>query len=514
MLLSMITCAALASFAPLQGDLSVFDADVREVSGEPWFEDVTVLFRSTDYFLGVAAGSTLEASGCGSVICSGPVYLDEYRLVHLRNSGLPDRLAPSVVFLRGDVAVVRGMFDPLAGRAGDVFFEQPLRPFLTRDAGPVSYPGPTDGYVDDMVAAVSEDSIRATIQHLEDYGTRLCVLPEYDQAAQWVESWFDLHWIPSEFQTFAFSGDSMSNVVAEIPGKVHPDQIYIICGHLDSIVWPYEGSAPGADDNGSGSAAVLEAARVMCQYDFEYTVRFICFGAEEVGLVGSQIYADSALASGDDILGVINLDMILYAPDGADSLWIPYDDQSQELAETVLATMNEYAPQLDVVIQYDPSATYSDHSSFWQDGYPAVLGIEYDVDYNPYYHQETDLLANYEEYWPFGTDCVRASVAALATLAVPIGPSGTGGGSPWTGDALLRLSPNPVMGSVTASFAAPSSTEAALTVMDLSGRVVLTSSVMAGEPSVLDLSGLPSGVYAVRWTAGDLSGASRLVLVD
>jgi hypothetical protein len=366
--------------------------------------------------------------------------------------------------------------------------------------------------VEDIVAAVSQDSLLATIQHLEDYGTRLCILPQYDEAADWVDTWFGLHWIPSYQQHFTFYGDDMANVIAEIEGQTAPDSIYIICGHLDSITWPIEETAPGADDNASGSAAVIEAARVMAPYSFKYTVRFICFGAEEVGLVGSQIYADSVAAAGDVILGVINIDMMLYAPPGADSLWIPYDDQSQALAEAVQAAMNAHAPQLEVVIEYDPSATYSDHSSFWSVGYPALLGIEYAVDDNPFYHSETDLLANYAQYWPFGTDCARGAIAALSSLAQPLGPSGVGGSV--AGDfRIAGITPNPASSSAVVELAGFEQ-GTRLDVLDLQGRV-RASTTPDEEQAGLALDALPAGVYLVRAVSpSGLSDSARLVLLD
>ncbi len=497
----------------LPADLVLIEQDVRTVSGEGWFEALDIVFRDRDYFVALSTdpGSIRAAS---TTLLEGPFRLEDVALVHLSGSGgaMELGLIGEPLLVRGDIAIVNRPEDasPFAGLPG-IRLISPLRVIRTSAFSSIMPTGGQDGMIDEMVSAVSEDSIMAVIQHLEDYGTRLCIEDEYDQAAAWVDQWFGLHWIPCEQQWFTFYSNQTSNVIAEIPGAISPDSIYIICGHLDSITWPIEDTAPGADDNASGSATVIEAARVMAPYQFRYTVRFICFSAEEVGLFGSEFYAQSASAAGDEILGVINLDMILFAPAGYDSLWIPYDSQSQALAEAVAQAMDTYVPALDVVTEYDPSATYSDHSSFWNYGYPAVLGIEYAVDDNPYYHTTTDLLANYTGYWPFGTDCVRASVAALATLAQPVGPSGIPDAAR---EFLLSISPNPASGSAVLTLCGTPAGPIPCRVFGVDGRTAAEFSLDGAAPFDLDVSGLPSGVYMVRWERAGISGASRMVVID
>jgi hypothetical protein len=507
MLLSMMAVLAAASSLAPGGDLMLFEADIRTVSAEPWMSEVAVVFQSVEYFIGVTDDPQVKGLDGVSQIAAGPVDLDAYRLVHLRpGQELPAELPGTPVFERGTIALVR-LFEPTCDPVmiEGVFFVQPLRVQVDRgETPPVPAPGATDGYVEDIVASVSEANLAATIQHFQDYGTRFCLSPEYDQATAWVDEWFTQHWLPAEQQFFYFYGDSMNNVVAEITGQLDPDRIYIICGHLDSIVWPIA-PAPGADDNGSGSAAVLEAARVLGPYNFNYTIRFVLFGAEEVGLVGSEVYASQAYGAGENIQGVVNLDMILYAPPGRDTLWIPYDDNSQALAEYARGVMLQYVPELGTEITYDPSATYSDHASFWQFGYPAILGIEHDVDFNPYYHQSTDLLENYLPFFPFGTNCTRGAIAVIASLAEPIGPSSSGGGG--TPPPALRIWPNPCAGILTIDLSSP--TGSPVSVYDLSGREMATSATTPGQSLELDLTGLPGGLYTVVCGTGSARASSR-----
>ncbi len=499
--------------AAATGDLCLFEIDPLLADEYCVPEDVTVLFRARDYLIVVTEGE--EAIGSATVLLEGPVDIERLVMVHLSSELGAVWLGEigDVLLLRDDEALVLcpGERPPFFVRPG-IRMVHPLRPYVRSAAASRVEQREFDGMVEDIVAAVSEDSLMATIQHLEDYGTRLCVLPQYDQAASWVDQWFGLHWIPCDQQWFTFYGDDMSNVIAEITGLEEPDSIYIICGHLDSITWPLSDSAPGADDNASGSATVLEAARVMAPYNFRYTVRFICFGAEEVGLIGSEFYAQSAYSAGEAVKGVINLDMILYSPPGFDSLWIPYDAQSEGLAQAVVSAMGTYVPELEVVSVYDPSATYSDHSSFWQYGYPAVLGIEYAVDDNPFYHSPTDLLENYSSYWPFGTLCAKGAIAALASLAMPLGPSGAPGGGVAGPSCTLAVWPNPAVSSAQASISGVRGNYS-VSICDITGRIVGISESIGGLPALLQLENLPSGVYVVSAEAEGSTISSRLAIL-
>ena len=174
--------------------------------------------------------------------------------------------------------------------------------------------------------------------------------------------------------------------------------------------------APGADDNASGVAAVLEAARILAPYDLDFTVRFIAFSAEEWGLYGSRAYAAGIQGSGQRIRGVINLDMIAYADAMPEDLQIIVNPQSSWLAIVFLAG-SSYGP-VDATLTVNASFVYSDHSPFWDRGLPALLAIEDNPLTNPYYHQTTDTRDKLQP--EFFTAAARASLGVLAELAQPI----------------------------------------------------------------------------------------------
>ncbi len=517
-MLSLLLLTVLA--LPVQAsDLLLVERDIRDLEGDTLLDDLDVLHISVDWMLALGTPDLAERVDV-SVILEGPVDLETLRMAFVRNEegAAAAEALGEVLLQREDVVLLRiadGTVPPAA--VPGIHMIRPLRVHEPRALEPFRPAGiDSDPVIADLVAAVDQDTVLAVIQHLEDYGTRLCVAPEFDEACAWVETRFESWGLEAEIQPFSFNyyGTTYesANVIAELPGSVEPDAIVIICGHLDSISWdnPYV-TAPGADDNASGCAAVLEGARLFSQMDFHHTVRFICFGAEELGLIGSDYYATLAAAAGDSIIAVVNLDMLLYAPDSLRTLWVPYNTASTYLAFDLLDAAGTYVPELDVEVEYAPGATYSDHASFWQQGYPAVLGIEVGVDQNPHYHSPTDLLANYMEYFPFGTECVRTALAVAAVYAQPVGTGigeGAAGGIP-----ALEVSPVPASGSMTVRLPG-ASTGGSIRVLDLAGRVRLSARLVpGGEEALLDVSGLPSGTYLVEAVAGSRRATRAAVVL-
>jgi hypothetical protein len=289
----------------------------------------------------------------------------------------------------------------------------------------------------------------------------------------------------------------------------------MICGHLDSTSPNTQYDAPGADDNGSGSAAVVEAARIMSQYDFEYSVIYALWGGEEQGLHGSEHYADSAAAAGMEIHGVVNLDMIFYGPPPDDQAELHYNTASTGLGLAFDAISDTYVPSLEKTVA-NPPVSASDHSSFWNAGYPAMLSIEKEVWNNPYYHQTSDLMDNYLEYFPFGTDMARAAIATVAYLATPVNTSieENHSGVPEGGFG-LAVNANPVRGAASLTVSLPGPGTVALGVFDLTGRQVLSSGEeLSGGLSQVSLATetLPPGMYLVRAESMGNTVTARMII--
>jgi Zn-dependent M28 family amino/carboxypeptidase len=163
----------------------------------------------------------------------------------------------------------------------------------------------------------------------------------------------------------------------------------------------------------------MEAARIFANQSFDFTVKFICFSAEEWGLYGSEDYALEARQRGEDIIAVINLDMIAYTDSIPEDLDIISNQTSEWLADRFISSTIAYTT-LDISKTVNPTFVWSDHSPFWDSGYSAILGIE-DISIplpNPYYHTTNDTIDTLN--LDFTTEAVKASLATAADLAQPV----------------------------------------------------------------------------------------------
>jgi hypothetical protein len=478
-------------------------------------DSYVIVYRAEDHV--VAFGTESEKA---TILDTGSSDLSNYALVTVRNENgiLQATELGKVVYRNGRTIIVR-LDRPLTGDflRTDVFMVQPLR--ADRSPGtpiPIPMGSGYDNAVSDIVAAVSQDSLISITTNYQNYLTRYSSADGYDTACEWSNTRFLSYGLESEVKHFTM-GYNCQNVIATQTGTVHPDQYWIICAHLDSTSPQSSSNAPGADDNASGSAGVMEAARIMSQYDFEYTVRYCLWGGEEQGLVGSAHYADSAAAAGDQILGVVNLDMIFYGPSPDDQAELHYNTASQGLGLAFDAISDTYVPALVKVVAGSPTSA-SDHASFWSAGYAAMLSIEKEVWNYPYYHQTSDVIANYIQYFPFGTNMAKAAIATVAYLAVPIE---TGIEESSSHDIInplsMNLSANPVTTSACAVITMPSSGTARLSLFDLSGRTVrsILETLPAGLNSIdIDLQNLSPGMYLVRLEFNEESTSTRMVITE
>ncbi len=235
------------------------------------------------------------------------------------------------------------------------------------------------------------------------------------------------------YHNFTLAGYSLRNVVGEKRGLVHPEGIFLLIAHLDSraAAWPHD-PAPGADDNASGSAALMVAAELLADLDLAYTVRIVFFTGEEQGSWGSYYYARDVANAGEEILGVLNLDMIAwdlkYGPDIDLHSHAPgLEDDSDALADLFAAVVDTYA--LDLTPQVvENGARFSDHARFWDRGYAAIMAMEdyYNAsevpaeprDWNPNYHTAGDRLGTLN--LTYFREYARASLATFVHLAGPM----------------------------------------------------------------------------------------------
>lgn len=275
-----------------------------------------------------------------------------------------------------------------------------------------------------MVDQVQWEGVRDKIKWLVNFGTRFSLADNHGTVAESIASAFEAYGLQTKMHQFSYYGTPMWNIEATQIGTRYPDSYVIICGHYDSTSEIPRRLAPGADDNGTGTATVLTAAEILSKYSFEYSIRYVCFDAEELMLVGSRIYTNLARRSGVDIVGVLNFDMLGYWIPGVEKdLEIETNHASQWLANAVLNAAELYTDTPYELHVYD-DAWWGDHYSFWRSGYAAINHEEswdwYDPDFNPYYHSTSDRLEHVDPGFTVGN--IKIGIASLATLAGYVPP--------------------------------------------------------------------------------------------
>ncbi len=303
-------------------------------------------------------------------------------------------------------------------------------PYIFRDVVPIELLNRSDDHndlIEKVVAKVSKDSIRSYVKHMQEMKTRKA-RSNHDIVPPWLEAKCKELGADSVYRQKVSNGSYGDNVVAVLFGKDKSMSEYCLMGgHSDAVV--SGAPAAGADDNASGTAATLEALRVFSQCSCDKTIQFIAFNAEEVGLVGSRVFAQTARKNNEKIIGgCINCDMIGYTKT-TPTIFVHYRTSvsgNEELARLFAKSAHKYVPKLNVELLTSSDVQgASDQASFWRSGYPSFLAIEakgFNSSQFPLcknYHRKGDLLDD-----PGGlndselmTNTTRAAVATLADLA-------------------------------------------------------------------------------------------------
>jgi hypothetical protein len=285
---------------------------------------------------------------------------------------------------------------------------------VPNQAGPALQPLTSpDPQIIDMIQQVNESLLFDYASHLTAFGIRFRGSENCFNASQYIYDEFQMMGLAVEFHNWTFDGLTDRNVVATLSGAdPSSNATFIMCAHHDTIR-----NSSGADDDGSGVAAVLAIAKILSQYLFKYTIRFITVSAEEGGLYGSYMYAREASQRGDNIVGVINADEIGIAntTEGGRTLPFLYLEQSKWLGDFVTIVSTLYRNQTNMTaFPFPYSFANSDYKSFVNYGFDAIFAAEYDYNYSKA-NTEYDTLNRIN--WMYLTKATKLLLAVVAELA-------------------------------------------------------------------------------------------------
>lgn len=344
---------------------------------------------------------------------------DVYTLVYCPKS---EQQRYDALYATENYVVVRGSVMPYKNDGTVAIFNKKANlSRLTRDFPQVMEENPT---IREMLEQVNMDSLEATVQHLQNYGSRLWNSENAFAVSDWIAGRMQALGLEVEQQPFYAntwygSGEAAPNVIGIQRGTLYPDT-YVVCGsHFDSFSWEaYSGGlAPGADDNATGVASVLESARIMTQYEFEYSIIYCAYGCEEMGLYGSEAYASRCQEEGMDIIGYFNNDMNGYLNPG-DPIHIDciYPNSVEPIGTYYMNVGSVYYPELPIRhVNFNQGD--SDHTSFNNHGYMGIYPFEDYQNYSPYIHTPNDLIGTSVNSFEMSRQYCQMNIACLAEIA-------------------------------------------------------------------------------------------------
>jgi hypothetical protein len=263
-------------------------------------------------------------------------------------------------------------------------------------------------------AAIANASVARIFAHekaLFDFDSKHITRPGNKRAAAYLFDAYTSFGYTPEYQTFEFrvrggQTGQTSNVLATLKGTVNPELVYVVSSHYDSVA-----AGPGADDDTSGTAALLETARLLAKHPQPATIVFASFTGEEAGLLGSREFVRQALANNVRIVGALNNDMVGWANDHRLDNTIRYSNAG------IRDIQHAAAMQFTKLITYDARYYKSTDAAAYYEAYGDIVGGigSYPILGNPHYHQSHDFLDTINHQ--LVTEVAKTTAATLMLLA-------------------------------------------------------------------------------------------------
>jgi len=380
-----------------------------------------------------------------------------------------------------------------------------------------------------IIDQVDSSRLWADLSFLEGVRHRVTGNDLLNDTRDLLQQSFTNYGLNTTIQEVDFNGYLGQNIIGSLEGKTEKEKVLIIDGHYDTT-----SDSPGADDNATAVAGVLEAARVLSNYGFDKTIRFIGFDLEEEGLAGSTEYTGSGILLNEDTEGVFNLEMIGYYDNSPNSQVFPVafgtlfpEAQALVAADSFRGNFitnvsfepmtaigdafhnasNTYVPDLKVIDLKHPSGLIipdlfrSDHASFWLVGISALMITDGANFRNPFYHTPADTKDKLDI--DFFTNVVKATIATVAEMA------GVRNCTSATVDILsstselnctINIFPNPIDEFIQLSFGDCIDEKLEVQLFDVNGVLILEKNISPSLNNTLTINdeSLTHGIYFLK----------------
>lgn len=291
-----------------------------------------------------------------------------------------------------------------------------------------------------LISEVSQDRLRDYLRKIEGCRHGSKNYQALEERAQFIVKTLRSFNLDVESQEFQFHRKIYRNIIATHYGRNEKTDMILLGAHYDAA-----SGSPGADDNGSGVAVMLESANIVSKYKFDNTIQFVAFTLEEPQphtihfLIGSNHFAEEARRLKRKYNAVLILESVGYTDDAEGSQIVPpfikgqvpktgnflgvvADRKSKGIMTVFSDIACQYVPELPVVTykvpfsgRIIPETRFSDHASFWNQGYPALMLTDTAMFRNPHYHSHRDRYETLD--FNFMTDVARAVVGVATFLS-------------------------------------------------------------------------------------------------
>lgn len=376
-------------------------------------------------------------------------------------------------------------------------------------AGTLRAQTPSD--IENLLSQINADSLLRTVMDLQNFGSRFALREGGNiEVAEYLIQRLNNYGITAEIDSFYKTdynwlvgnvGQWFYNVkgVLQSPNP-KDDSLVLIGAHLDAISYDQnyqlQSFAPGADDNASGVAVMLELARICHANNLQFRrdIHFMAYDGEELGLYGSYADAQKRSEAGEKIAIMLNNDMVSFQPDDNWRVMLLWYNNALDIVSRAADLCAQYT-DIDPVVPSESEnelSRYSDSYAYYEWGYRAVFAVEYT--FSTSYHTEHDVWDS--NNYAYHADIARYNMAMLMDYAEPT--SGVGIDEHLT-VTTTHVYPNPVANTLTVQYRLDEESPVNITVLDLTGRTVLCqpeAPQSAGiNHAMLDFTSLPAGIY-------------------